>query len=133
MGTNNIISKAQRNEAQQSFQLIKAPRKMRNLNFLISEAQHNFRNQLFDSVEAQRNSAIAERHFCTKLKHNLTFAVKLSQHNAKTANYAILDRKRVNNLLNAGNYQYCDWNRTKLSSTHRIALLTEKNWKNNKF
>ena len=41
---------------------------MRDLIFLISEARRNFRNKLFNSVEAQRNSAIAERHFCTKLK-----------------------------------------------------------------
>ena len=34
--------------------------------FLISEAHRNFCNELFDSVEAQRNSAIAERHFRTK-------------------------------------------------------------------
>ena len=37
----------------------------------VSEAQRNFRNELFGSVEAQRNSAIAERHFRTKLKRNL--------------------------------------------------------------
>ena len=48
---------------------------MRNLIFLLSEAQRNFRNELFDSVEAQRNSAIAERHFRTKLKRNLTSAI----------------------------------------------------------
>ena len=41
---------------------------MRNLIFLISEAQRSFRYELFDSVKAQRNSAIAERHFRTKLK-----------------------------------------------------------------
>ena len=72
MGTNNI-SKAQRNKAQQSFQP-KAQRKMRDLIFLISEAQRNFRNELFDSVEAQHNSAIAERHFRTKLKRKLPSA-----------------------------------------------------------
>ena len=38
VGTNNIISKAQRNKAQRSFQPVKA--------------QRNFRNELFDSVEA---------------------------------------------------------------------------------
>ena len=31
----------------------------------------------FDSVEAQRNSSIAERHFRTKLKRNLTFGVEI--------------------------------------------------------
>ena len=55
VGTNNIISKAQRNKAQRSFQPAKAQRKMRNLIFLLSEGQRNFRNELFDSVEAQRN------------------------------------------------------------------------------
>ena len=67
VGTGNIISKAQRNKAQRSSQPVKVQRKMRNLIFLISKAQRNFRNELFDSVEAQRNSAIAERHFRTKL------------------------------------------------------------------
>ena len=58
---------------------------MRNLIFLISEAQRNFRNRLFDSVEAQRNSAIADRHFRAKLKRNLTSVIGISQHNANTA------------------------------------------------
>ena len=43
---------------------------MRNLVFLISDAQRNFSNKLLDSVEVQRNSAIAERHFRTKLKRS---------------------------------------------------------------
>ena len=91
VGTNNIISKAQRNKAQQSFQPVEAQRKMRNLIFLISEAQRNFRNELFDSVEAHRNSATAERYFRTKLKRNRTSTIKISQHNANTAFFAILD------------------------------------------
>ena len=61
---------------------------MRNLFFLISEAHRNFRDKLFDSVEAQRNSTIAERHFRTKLKRNLTFAIEISQHNAITVFFA---------------------------------------------
>ena len=89
MGTNNIISKAQRNKAQRFFQPVKAQRKMRNLIFLLSEAQRNFRNELFDSVEAQCNSAIAERYFHTKLKRNLTSAIEISQNNADTAFFAI--------------------------------------------
>ena len=93
VGTNNIISKTQRNKAQLSFQPVKAQRKLRNLFFLISEAQRNFRNELFDSVDAQRNSAIAERHFRTKLKRNLTSAIEISQHRANTALFAIFDRK----------------------------------------
>ena len=91
MGTNNIISKAQRNKAQRPFQPVKAQRKMRNLIFLLSEAQRNLRYELFDSIEAQRNSAIAERYFRTKLKRNLTSAIETSQHNANTAFFAILD------------------------------------------
>ena len=75
VGTNNIISKTQRNKAQRSFQSVKAQRKMRNLIFLLSEAQRNFRNDLFDSVEAQRNSAIAERYFRTKLRWIYTVSV----------------------------------------------------------
>ena len=51
--------------AQQSFQPVKAQRKMHNLISLLSKVQCNFRNELFDSVKAQRNSAIAERHFCS--------------------------------------------------------------------
>ena len=91
MGTNNIISKAHSNKAQRSFQPVEAQRKMRYLIFLISEAQRNFRNELFDSVEAHRNPATAERYFRTKLKRNRTSAIKISQHNANTAFFAILD------------------------------------------
>ena len=102
---------------------------MRNLIFLLSEAQRNLRNELFDSIEAQRNSAIAERYFRTKLKRNLTSAIEISQHNANTAFFAILDWKRVNNLLNKPEiYQYYNGNGVKLNSMHRIALLTEKNF-----
>ena len=131
---------------------------MRNIIFLFSEAQRNFRNERFDSVEAQRNSAIAERHFRTKLKRNLTSAIaerhfrtklkrnltsaiEISQHNANTAFFAILDWKRVNNLQNKFDiiYRYYDQNGAKLSLMYRIALLTEKNFesatqlKRNKF
>ena len=60
---------------------------MRSLIFLISKAQRNFRNELFDLAEAQRYYAIAERHFRTKLKRNLTSAIKISQHNANTASF----------------------------------------------
>ena len=77
VGTNNIISKAQRNKVRRSFQPVKA--------------QRNFCNELFDSVEVQRNSAIAKRYFRTKLKCNLTSAIEISQHNANTAFFAILD------------------------------------------
>ena len=60
MGTNNIISKAQRNKAQRSFQLVKAQRKLRNLFFLISEAQRNFRDEILiqlmrDAIPQLRN------------------------------------------------------------------------------
>ena len=89
MGTNNIISKAQRNKEQRTFQLLKAQRKMRNLIFLISEAYRKFRNKLFGSVEAQRNSAIVGWDFRTKLKRNLTSAIEISQHNTNTAFFAI--------------------------------------------
>ena len=73
----------------------KAQRKMRNLCFCIFEAQRNFRNKIFDSVEAQRNFAIAERHYCAKLKRNLISAIEISQNNAHTAFFAIFDRKRT--------------------------------------
>ena len=52
---------------------------MRNLSFLVSEAE--------------RNSAIAEWHFRIKLKRNLTSAIEISQPNANTVFFAILDRK----------------------------------------
>ena len=68
-------------------------------NNFMSKAQRNFRNELFDSVEAQRNSAIAERHFRTKLKRNLTSVVEISQHNANSSVFAIVVWKTVNNLL----------------------------------
>ena len=63
-------------------------------NFLASETQRNFRNELFDSVEAQRNSAIAERHFCAKLKRNLTSAINISQYNANTAFFCDFRQKK---------------------------------------
>ena len=109
MGTNSIISKAQRNKVKRSFQSVKAQRKMPNLIFLISEAQHSFHNKLFDSVEVLHNSAIAKRYFCTKLKRNLISAIEISQHSANTAIFAILDRKRANSLLKkADSCQYYD-------------------------
>ena len=113
---------------------------MRNLIFLLSEAQRNFRNELFYSVEAQRNSVIAERRCRTNLKRNLTSAIEISLHNANTVFFAILDWKKVNNLLNKPEtYQYYDGNGAKLSSMYKIALSTEKNFesstqlKRNKF
>ena len=57
---------------------------MRHFIFLTSEAQRNFRNELFHAIEAQRNSAIAEQRFRTKLKRNLTSAIEILQHNANT-------------------------------------------------
>ena len=95
---------------------------------------------LSDSAEAQRNFAIAERHFGTKLKRNLTSEIEISQDNANAVIFAILDRKRVNNLLKKTDiYQYYDRNGTKLSVIYVIAPLTEKNFesaaqsKHNKF
>ena len=126
MGTNNIISKAHRNKAQQSFQPVKAQRKMRNFIFLISEAHCNFRNELFDSVEAQRNSAIAERHFHTKLAQpnfcNWNFTTQCKYHI-----FCNLRQKRANNLLKKVNVNQNYYrNGTELSFMYRIALLTEK-------
>ena len=95
MGTNNIISKAERNKAQRSFQTVKVLGKACYLIFLIYEEQCNFRNELLDSVEAQHNSAIAERHFCTNWKRNLTSAIEISQHNAKTAFFFHFGRKKT--------------------------------------
>ena len=94
--------------------------------FLISEAHRNFCNELFDSVEAQRNSAIAERHFRTKLKRKLTSAIEISQHNANTAFLQFLTEKTYNLLKKADIYQCFNRNATKLRSMYKIALLTEK-------
>ena len=74
---------------------MKMQRKKSDLVFLISEAHRNFLNELFDSVEAQRNSAIAERHFRTKLRRNLTSAIEISQHNANTAFLQFLMQKSI--------------------------------------
>ena len=82
MNTNDIESKAQRYKAQPFFLTRKSEAQNAQSNFLIFEAQRNFRNELFDSAKAQRNSAIAERHFRTKLKRNLTSAAEVSQHDA---------------------------------------------------
>ena len=96
VGTINILPKAQ-----QSFQPVKTQRKMRNFIFLVSEAQRNFCNKLFASVE------IAEWYFCIKLKRSLTSAIEISQHNANSPLFAILDRKRVNNLLKKADIYQC--------------------------
>ena len=80
-------------------------------------------------IQLKRN-AIAEWHFCTKLKRNLTSAIKISQHYTNTAFFAILDRKRVNNMLKSPTFTNITIEMgTKLSSMHRIALLTEKHLK----
>ena len=79
-------------------------------------------------IQFKRNT-IPGRHFRTKLKRNLTLAIKISQHTANTAYYAIFDRKRVNDLLKKANiYQHCHQTETKLSSMSRIALFLEKNF-----
>ena len=93
---------------------------------LISKAQHNFYNEVFDSVEALPNSAIAERHFDTKSRRNLTSPIKITRHYPNTYYiFAILDGKRVSNLRKKVNiYENYDRNEIKLSSKFRIALLT---------
>ena len=110
MDINNIVPEAQRIKAQLS--------NMRNFIFSISEKLHNFRNELFDLVKAQRNSAIAEWYFRTKLKCNLTSSIEILQHNSKTAFFCDFRQKKntVNNLLKKADiYQYSDRNGTKLS------------------
>ena len=71
-----------------------------------------------------KHNTILERHFRTKLKRNLTFAIKISQHNV-FCNFKV--KKRVNNLLKKVEiYQCYNRNGTKLSSTYEIALLIKK-------
>ena len=91
-------------------------------------------------MKRSTTSAIEEQRFFTKLKRNLTSVMKISQHNANSAFFVILDRKKANNLLKKADiYHYYDRNGTKLSSMYKIALLTEKNFesaaqlKRNKF
>ena len=76
MGTNNIVSKAQKSTM--IFSTIKSAAQNAPFSFLISEAQRNFRNKFFDSVEEHCNIAIVEPHFCTKLKRNLASAIETS-------------------------------------------------------
>ena len=102
--------KAQRYKAQRSFQPVKARRKMRNLFFLISEAQRNFHNELLIQL---KGNAIAERHFRTKLNRNVTYAIEISKHQAYTAFFAILDRKKI--LL-------------KKAVIYQITIEMEQNW-----
>ena len=78
-----------RSKTRRSFQPAKAQRKMRNLIFLLSEARSATSAMNF-LIQLKRN-AIPERYFCTKLKCNLTSAIEISQHNANTAFFAILD------------------------------------------
>ena len=87
MGTNNITNI--KSAAQQSatiFSTSKSAAQNTQCDFLNSEVQCYFRNELLNLVEAQRNAAIAERHFCTTLKRNLTSAIEISQHNPNTGN-----------------------------------------------
>ena len=72
---------------------------MRNLIFLTLKRSAIFCKELFDAVEAHRDSEIAELHFRAKLKRDLTFANEISQDNATTSVFAILERKISNNLL----------------------------------
>ena len=89
VGTNNIISKAQR-----SFPQVKAQRKMRNLIFLISEAQRNFRNEFFDLVNAQPN--FRNQYFTTQCKFRILYDFRQ-------------ERVPINNLLEKVDiYQYYD-------------------------
>ena len=68
-----------------------------------------------------KRTAIPERHFCTKLKRNLTSAIEISQNNANTALFAIFGKKRVNNLLSKfGIYQ--NYDRDKLNQVQCIEL-----------
>ena len=117
VGTNNIIPKAPCFKAQRFFLTVKVQRKMRYFFFSISETQRNFRNKLFDSVKAQSTFAISEWHFRTKLKRNLTSVIEISQHNANIVFFAILDRKRVNNLLKKMTFivSRSKWNKIKFN------------------
>ena len=61
--------------------------------------------------------------FSYQIEAQPNFAIEISQHNANTAFFAILDRKRVNNLPKKTDiYRYYDRNGTKLSSMYKIAL-----------
>ena len=84
MGTNNIISKAQRNKTQQSFQPVKAQRKMRNLIFLIP--RRSTTSAMNFLIQLKRNTIphLRNRIFWTKLKRNLRSAIEISQYNANT-------------------------------------------------
>ena len=123
MGTNDIISKAQLKKAQRSLHPIKAQRKMRDLIFLISEAQRNFRNEL-----SQHDSAIAERHFRTKLKRNLTSAIRMNfTTQRKYRIFLRFETKKEQIIAKEGRHLLTlRSNGTKLRSMYRNALLTEK-------
>ena len=58
MSTNNIISKAQRNKAQRSFQPVKAQRKMRNLIFFLKRSATSAMNFL---IQLKRNAILQSR------------------------------------------------------------------------
>ena len=45
------------------------------------------------------DTTFEKRHFCTKLKCNLTSAIEISQHNGNIVVFAISDRKKVTNFL----------------------------------
>ena len=90
-------------------------------------------------IQLKRNAIPQLRkRFRINLKRNLTSANEISQHNANTAFFVILEKKS-SNLLKADIYHYYDRNGTKLGSMYKITLLPEKNFesaaqlKRNKF
>ena len=81
----------------------------------------NFLIQLKPNAIPQLRNGIFVR------KLSFTSAIEISQRNANTRFFAILDWKRVNNLLKKTDiYRYSCLNEAKLSSVYRIALLTKK-------
>ena len=59
----------------------------------------NLRDEPIDSVEGQRNSAMAERHFGTMSKRNLSPATKIARHNSNKPHFCYFRRKKKSNLL----------------------------------
>ena len=131
VGTNNIISKAQRNKAQRSFQPVKAQRKLRNVFFFNfwSAAQLSQWAFWFSWCATQFRNCGTAFSYQVKAKPNLRNWNFTTQGKYRT--FCNFWPKRVNNLLKKADiYQYFDRNGTKLRSMYRIALLTEKKvWK----
>ena len=127
VGTNNFIPKAQLNKAQRSFQPVKAQRKMRSFIFFNFWSAAQLSQWTFSFSWSATQFRNCETAFSYQVKAQPNFRNWNFTTQCKCGIFAILDSKRVNNLLKKADiHHYYDRNEAKLSSMYKIALLTKK-------